>query len=82
MYNKCCSCLLYYSYNKKEEDFKTLEEYNDYIEMIETLSKYLHIFRKITNIPNIMEFEIFEGNRDSYCLWWSLNPGPPAYAFF
>lgn len=37
---------LYYSYNKKEEDFKTLEEYNDYIEMIETLSKYLYIYRK------------------------------------
>nr|XP_034324444.1 CDK-activating kinase assembly factor MAT1 [Crassostrea gigas] len=32
-------------YNKKEEDFKTLEEYNDYIEMIETL-----IFNIVNNI--------------------------------
>lgn len=73
---------LYYSYNKKEEDFKILEEYNDYIEMIEILSKYLYIFRKIINILNIMEFEIFEGNRDSYCFWWSLNLGFLVYVFF
>jgi hypothetical protein len=28
------------SYNKKEEDFVSLKEYNDYLEEIETISKY------------------------------------------
>ena len=30
----------YFSFNKKEEDFETLREYNDYLEMLETISKY------------------------------------------
>ena len=31
--------LFYYSYNKREEDFNTLEEYNDYLEEVEHISK-------------------------------------------
>ena len=28
------------SYNKQEEDFESLREYNDYLEEVETISKY------------------------------------------
>ena len=28
------------SFNKKEDDFENLNEYNDYLEMIETIGKY------------------------------------------
>jgi len=29
------------SFNKKEDDFASLKEYNDYLEMVETISKLL-----------------------------------------
>ena len=32
---------VYYSFNKQEEDFDTLAEYNDYLEEIEEISEYL-----------------------------------------
>ena len=32
-------CGSHYSYNKCEEDFDTMREYNDYLEEVETISK-------------------------------------------
>ena len=32
--------LYIFSFNKQEDDFETLRDYNDYLEMIETIGKY------------------------------------------
>lgn len=31
--------MTHYSYNKREEDFESLEEYNDYLEQVEIISR-------------------------------------------
>ena len=35
------------SYNKTEGDFKSLRDYNDYLEEVETISGYLWLEKKI-----------------------------------
>ena len=35
--------MVHYSYNKREEDFESLEEYNDYLEQVEIISMFLYV---------------------------------------
>jgi hypothetical protein len=34
---------LFFSFNRKEQDFDSLDAYNDYLEMVETYSKMMQL---------------------------------------
>ena len=41
---------MYFSFNKREEDFPTLAAYNDYLELIETLGEMKYLLMIIDQV--------------------------------
>lgn len=47
------------SFNKQEEDFETLDDFNDYLEMVESISKYCscHSRKPVVHCSNLIHFK-------------------------